>query len=106
FSSFTLAEAPATGNYLIDGAANWVTTGTQVAAGLAGTRSGADPLLSAAYVPQPGSPLIGAAAQVPTTPVFEYYRDEQLALMGRTRASARDVGAFESTTTGPPFGSA
>lgn len=103
FSAFGLAEAPGGGNYSVDGAGNWLSTGT-ADKGLDRTVFGADPGLSAGYVPQPGSPLIGAAADAAPAPEFEYYRDEKLSALGRTRAGARDIGAFESSTGSTPFG--
>jgi MYXO-CTERM domain-containing protein len=87
----------------VSGSHNWVTTGTDTT-GTSSNVSGSSPGLSASYVPQAGSPVIGAASSAGTlAPTFEYYRDETLPLEGRARATAKDIGAFESTTTSTPF---
>jgi hypothetical protein len=97
FKQANLIAAPAMANFTIDGTNNWVTTGTD-ATMLAGTLNGADPLLSAAYVPRPGSPLIGAAQSLGAqAPASEY-----LAVAGdQPRAGAFDIGAYESGTVMP-----
>jgi hypothetical protein len=97
FEQMDLIEAPAMNNWTVDGTHNWVTTGTD-ATMLAATVMGADPMWSAAYVPQPGSPLIGAAMSVGALdPTAQYLApaDDQ------PRAGAFDVGAFESGTVMP-----
>ncbi len=91
-------------NATVSGANNWFETGTSVAP-LTGSVLGADPMLDATYRPQAGSPLVGAAAaSVQNAPITEYYLDEKTTRMYRGRASVKDVGAFESTTTGPGIG--
>jgi hypothetical protein len=56
------------------------------------------------------SAAIGGASQllpglpIPAFPIKEYYRDETVAREFRIRASSRDIGAFESTTTGTGVG--
>ena len=56
------------------------------------------------YHPGQGGPFINAAAAVPNTPITEYYRDHVVTRMYRVRNSVKDIGAFESTTTGPGIG--
>jgi hypothetical protein len=52
-----------------------------------------------------GSACIGAAnAAVYGLPGREYYYNEVTNLMWRPRAAARDIGAFESTSTNSPVG--
>lgn len=57
-----------------------------------------------------GSATIGGASQflpglpIPAFPIKEYYRDETVAREYRIRLSSRDIGAFESTTTGAGVG--
>ncbi len=92
----------------VSGTHNWLATGA-AATGLAATVFGADTKFTGAaqndFTLAAGSPAIGAAL-APTTgaPVEEYYRDETATRMYRARASAKDIGAFESTTTGPGIG--
>jgi hypothetical protein len=102
-------QGPGTPNTTTSGTNNWLSDGTADTSGLGGTVTGSDPgftdLANAGYVPAAGSPLIGAANDVlGNLPAGEYYRDEQLAMLGRERATALDIGAFESTTNGAPFG--
>jgi MYXO-CTERM domain-containing protein len=89
----------------VSGSNNWVVTGAAPTTGLSGTLFGSTPGLDAHDRPMPGSPLIGAAdtnaAPAPTT---EYYEDEMVTRMYRQRLTAKDIGAFESTTTGPGIG--
>ena len=89
----------------VSGQNNWLPTGTSVGA-LTGSILGSDPGLAqaAAWRLAAGSPCIGAAAAVANPPVTEYYLDESITRMYRARASARDLGAFESTTTGAGIG--
>ncbi len=52
-----------------------------------------------------GSPCIGAAnASVYGLPGKEYYQNEITKCQWRIRSAARDIGAFESTTTNSPIG--
>jgi hypothetical protein len=104
FQSVNLIEAPGMGNAMVDGSTNWVTSGTD-ATGLSATLTGGDAMLDADYRPQAGSPLIGAALSLGSAaPISEYYFDETTTAQARARASADDIGAFESTTTGGPDG--
>jgi hypothetical protein len=57
------------------------------------------------YTLAPGSGAIGAAGPAPDLPDREYFRDEVVTRRWRPRATVRDLGAFESTTTGPGLGS-
>jgi hypothetical protein len=104
YAAFTLVESPTANNWSVDGAGNWLTTGTD-ATGLSGSIFALDPGLSSSYVPIGASPLIGkAASSGALVPAYEYYRDESVKLQGRLRESVRDIGAFESTTQTTPFG--
>jgi hypothetical protein len=99
-------DAPGTTNTTVSGTNNWVTTGMDTT-GLAASVSGADPgfvdMANGNFLPAKGSPLVGAAAtMLPNLPDKEYYRDEKVVMMWRPRLSARDIGAFESTTTSTP----
>src|SRR5215471_5106599 len=52
-----------------------------------------------------GSPCIGAAnASVYGLPGKEYYQNETIKCQWRIRSAARDIGAFESTSTNAPVG--
>lgn len=97
------------GNWSLAGTNNWATDGTGTLDGLQNTMLGDDPgFVDAAaldFVPTDGSPLVGTGdATVDGAPDKEYYRDETLVMHWRARASANDVGAFESTTRSPPVG--
>jgi hypothetical protein len=87
----------------IYGRNNWFQTGTSDAP-LTASIFGSDPMFGASYRLAPGSPCIGAAAFFKSLPVTEYYLDDQTTRMYRVRSSAKDLGAFESTTTGPGIG--
>ncbi|HVY39543.1 MAG TPA: hypothetical protein VHM31_16505, partial [Polyangia bacterium] len=94
----------------VTGTHNWLTTGT-AAAGLTGSVFGLNPMFKDAanedFTLTAASTAIGAASEAigPTSiPVQEYYRNETVARMTRARASAHDIGAFESTTTGAGTG--
>lgn len=92
----------------VTGTHNWLPTGAD-ATGLQATVFGATPGFTNAaqgdYTLAAGSTAIGAALSPATgAPDHEYYRDETVTRMYRLRASAKDVGAFESTTTGPGAG--
>jgi MYXO-CTERM domain-containing protein len=87
----------------ISGSNNWLATGAMPTAGLTGTLFGASPGLDANYRPMPASPLIGAAdTSVMPAPTTEYYENEMVTRMHRQRLTAKDIGAFESTTMGGP----
>ncbi len=94
----------------VSGTHNWMTTGT-AASGLTGTVFGLNPMFKDAanedFTLAATSSAIGAASETigPTLiPTEEYYRNETIARMTRARASAHDVGAFESTTVGGGMG--
>jgi hypothetical protein len=92
----------------VTGQHNWLMTGAD-ASGLTGSVTGADPMFTAAskndFTLKTGSSAIGAALDtVSGRPDREYYRDEASARMYRLRASAKDIGAFESTTMGAGIG--
>jgi hypothetical protein len=101
-------EIPIPGaNATVTGTNNWIVTGAS-AAGLSASSAGADPGFTNAagknFTLAAGSGAMGKAATAPDLPDSEYYRDEQVARQSRTRASAKDLGAFESTTTSVPTG--
>jgi MYXO-CTERM domain-containing protein len=100
--STTAFKIEDTSNGTVSGQNNWFLTGTADAP-LTGSVFGADPMFQAAY--RPGTPLIGAAASVQNTPITEYYLDDKTTRMYRVRQSVLDIGAFESSTTGPGIGS-
>ena len=90
----------------VTGTHNWLSTGT-AASGLAGSVVGGSPMFKDAanqdFTLAATSTAIGAAGETigaALIPTQEYYRNETVARMTRARASAHDVGAFESTTEG------
>src|SRR5262249_54913507 len=93
----------------VTGKNNWMQTGASAGA-LTGTVFGSDPgFVSAASEDFPlaaGSAAIGAAstAGVQDLPATEYWKDETTTRMQRARATTKDIGAFESTTTSVPQG--
>ncbi len=102
----TLVEDTSLGT--VTGTNNWLVTGA-TATGLTGSVFGSDPSFKNAaqndFTLASGSQAIGAALNtVSGLPVSEYYRDESLKCNTRQRASARDIGAFESTTQGTGMG--
>lgn len=100
----TLVESST--NATVTGGNNWLATGVNPGP-LTNTVFSASPGFSNAatnnFTLATNSAAIGGAAQlVPgLLPVKEYYRDQLLAREYRIRNSAKDIGAFESTTTGP-----
>ncbi len=89
----------------VSGSNNWFQTGTN-AAPLTASVLGADPkfLASPKYRLDPSSACVGAAAANSSSPDKEYYLDDVTTRAYRLRASVKDIGAFESTTTGPGVG--
>jgi MYXO-CTERM domain-containing protein len=92
----------------VTGTHNWLPTGAD-ATGLSATVFGASPGFAdpaaGDYTLAAGSTAIGAAMQPASgTPDHEYYRDETVTRMYRLRTTAKDIGAFESTTTGAGIG--
>ncbi len=104
----TATNVEDTAHGTVGGTHNWLPTGAS-ATGLAATVFGADPRFAGAaqndFTLAAGSPAIGAAL-APTTgaPTQEYFRDETTTRMYRPRASDKDIGAFESTTSGAGIG--
>jgi hypothetical protein len=96
----SFASVAGVNNWLPTGAAPGTLTGTiQTAA--PGFRNAA----AKDYTLAPGSACIGAAnASVYGLPGKEYYRNETTNRQWRVRAAARDIGAFESTSTNSPVG--
>jgi hypothetical protein len=92
----------------VTGSNNWLVTGA-TAPGLAGSVFGSDPGFKNAaqddYTLATGGQAIGAALDsISGAPLSEYYRDETVKRSYRQRLSAKDIGAFESTTQGPGIG--
>jgi hypothetical protein len=99
----TSASATVTGSH------NWLATGVAPGSLTASVQS-AEPGFAhpeaSDFTLAAGSHAVGAAdATVAGLPEREYYRDEVETRMYRLRSSAHDIGAFESTTTGPGLGS-
>jgi hypothetical protein len=97
-----------TGAGTVSGGHNWIATAAN-ASRLAGTVTSASPGFTNAagrdFTLTPTSACVGVASQaVGGLPTEEYYRDETVAREYRVRASAHDIGAFESTTTGAGIG--
>ncbi|HVJ89692.1 MAG TPA: hypothetical protein VM580_07790 [Labilithrix sp.] len=90
------------------GTNNWFLKGTDVGGLKASVFGDAPPFKNAAskdFTLAPGSNAIGAAgADVFGLPDREYFKDETVARQYRVRASAKDIGAFESTTGGDGAG--
>lgn len=92
----------------VGGTANWLLANTPPGS-LTGTVFGPTPPFKDAgakdFTLAPGAAAIGAAsASVMGLPDREYFKDESITRKFRVRASAKDIGAFESTTTGDSFG--
>jgi hypothetical protein len=92
----------------VNGTNNWLAGGVAPGA-LANSVQSATPGFTNAgaldFTLATGSAALGTASpSVSGLPDREYYKDEIDARMVRARASARDIGAFESTTTGPGVG--
>jgi MYXO-CTERM domain-containing protein len=97
------------GNGTITGKNNWLATGVAPGALTASVFSANPGFTNAAamdFTLATGSAAIGAAATTVSegAPVFEYFQNEARARMYRARSSAKDIGAFESTTTGAGTG--
>ena len=91
----------------VSGKNNWLQTGAD-ATGLSASVTGADPGFTNAaqndFTLAAGSTAIGAAATTADLPDREYYRDETTTRQYRARATAKDLGAFESMTASAPVG--
>ena len=93
---------------ILVGAANWLATGADPGP-LVDTVFGATPGFKNAvandFTLLATSAAVGKASGIPKAlPSTEYYKDEVTARRYRVRASVRDLGAFESTTTDPSYG--
>jgi hypothetical protein len=93
----------------VSGTHNWLATGAAAGA-LAGSVVGsapgfANPTASDFHL-APGSACIGGAsvAGVADLPGTEYWEDETVTRQYRVRSTVLDIGAFESTTSGPGIG--
>ncbi|HWV99657.1 MAG TPA: hypothetical protein VNZ64_08205 [Candidatus Acidoferrum sp.] len=92
----------------VSGVNNWLPSNASTA-GLSGSVQSAAPGFrnpaAKDYTLAPGSACIGAAnASVYGLPGREYFRNELTNRFWRVRAAARDIGAFESSTTSSPVG--
>jgi MYXO-CTERM domain-containing protein len=91
----------------VSGTNNWLPTGTAPGP-LVASVFGASPFKAAAsrdFTLAAGATAIGAASQaVSGLPDKEYFQNETITRAYRLRATAKDVGAFESTTTGAGIG--
>jgi MYXO-CTERM domain-containing protein len=91
----------------VSGTNNWLATGTAPGS-LVASVFGASPFKAAAsrdFTLAAGSNAIGAASQaVSGLPDKEYFQNETISRAYRLRATVKDVGAFESTTTGAGIG--
>ncbi|HEY5088503.1 MAG TPA: hypothetical protein VIK30_00960, partial [Polyangia bacterium] len=104
----TATNVEDTAHGTVSGTHNWLPTGASATA-LAATVFGADPKFAGAaqndFTLVAGSTAIGAALAPATgAPTQEYFRDETTTRMYRPRASAKDIGAFESSTSGAGIG--
>jgi hypothetical protein len=92
---------------VITGVNNWIPTGVNpgsLANSISSTSPGFRDPASQDYTLSPGSAAIGkASASIYGLPGLEYYKNETLSRMFRIRPSAKDIGAFESTTSTPSF---
>lgn len=92
----------------VTGAKNWLKTNAIVGALTASVQSAAPGFRNAAandYTLATDSVCIGAGnVSLYGLPGKEYYRDETITRMWRARGAARDIGAFESTTTNTSAG--
>jgi hypothetical protein len=97
-----------TNNGIVTGRNNWLKTGATVGALSNSVQSASPGFRNAAaqdYTLTNTSVCIGAAsASVFGLPGKEYWLNETTNRHWRIRAAARDIGAFESTTTGTPVG--
>jgi hypothetical protein len=95
------------GDSSVNGTNNFVPPGAAVN-GLTGTIFGTAPFKNPGakdFTLAPGSKAIGAAKQgIAGSPDREYFENETVTRQYRVRASAKDIGAFESTTTGAGVG--
>ena len=97
-----------TGKASASGSNNWMQTNATVAPFASTVQSALPGFRNAAamdYTLAPGSACINAAnSSVYGLPGKEYFQDELTRCMWRPRAAARDIGAFESSTTNQPVG--
>ncbi len=107
----TLVENATAG--ILVGTNNWLATGVNPGPLVASIFSVAPRFANAAnknFTLATGSAAIGKASAVPMgVPTHEYFQNETVKRMFRPRAAVKDIGAFESTTTGPgigPYGTA
>jgi len=95
------------GHGSVAGTRNWMPTGTSPGA-LSETVFGSSPFADPAardFTLAPDSTAIGSASQeVSGLPDREYYQSETVTRMYRIRETELDIGAFESSTSGPGIG--
>jgi hypothetical protein len=102
----TTIDDAATGT--VTGTNNWLPTGTPPGTLVRSVFGASAPFNDGAradFTLTPGSNAIrGASVDVVDPPVREYFQNEIVARQYRARATAKDIGAFESTTTGAGIG--
>lgn len=94
-------------NWSLAGKNNWFPMKSDVS-GLQNTFFGSDPGFQNPgikdYTLKPNAEVIQKAAiQAVVPPLWEYYKNETIFLQYRPRTSSLDLGAFESTTSGPAY---
>lgn len=91
----------------VTGTNNWLPTGTPVGT-LAATVFGSNPFKNAPMkdfgLAMGSNAIGGASGSVAGPPDREYFQNEAVARMYRARLAVKDIGAFESTTTGTGIG--
>jgi len=101
----SLIDTPARG--VVTGGANWLATGVNPGP-LTNSVFSATPGFNGVPVKDftlaPGSAAIGRADATVALPAYEYYQNETNARQYRVRLTTRDIGAFESATTGAGVG--
>jgi hypothetical protein len=102
----TLIEDASTGT--ITGINNWMASGVApgpLAHSIVSASPGFRNASAGDYTLSPGSATLGqASAAAYGLPGLEWFRDETMPCLFRVRSSVKDLGAFESTTSGVAFG--
>jgi hypothetical protein len=103
--TFLVVNSTTRQNYTVAGDHNWFVTGANVST-LTGSLFGASPGFTDAaqldFTLAPSSTCRGAAdTSASPAPRFEYFLNETVTAQYRARTAVGDLGAFDSTTTGP-----
>ena len=91
----------------VGGISNWIQTNANASPLTGSVQSAAPGFRNPAlqdYTLSSGSVCIGSASAVYGLPGREYFQNELTNRQWRARSTARDLGAFESTTSGAPVG--